>query len=141
MLAATSYFDRLIEFYGENNALIGSIIAINDAVIGDPTPYFKQVFEENISTPSPSEIQERLLSLYMKSKDIQYLEAYNEIAIRAERINKGSEFFPISSTYPKFEAILRENGLTLEGLAIERNRLLEGLAIERNRLLEGLVKN
>ena len=124
-MLTSSYFDDLIDLYGGNPILIESIIAINDAIIGNPTPYFKQVFRGNPS--NPVEIQEILLKSYEQTRDIQYLQAYNEIAIRAQMKNQREEVFPISSTYSKIEAILRENGLTLEDLTIERNRLLENL--------------
>ena len=124
MLAATC-LDRLIEHYDGNFILIESIVAINDAILGDPSCYLAQVFEGNPS--NPAEIQENLLDLYKRSGDIQYLQAYNEIAIRAQKMNQGEEIFAISSTYPKFEEILTRKGLTVEDLAIERDKLLKDL--------------
>ena len=129
-MVTTTTFDNLIEEYyetygGEDFIKVQSIAAISDAIIGDPIPYLRQVFEGfEGSPPSPVEIQEKILDLYKTTRDIQYLQAYNEISIRAQKMNKGRETFPISSTYPKFEAILRRNGLTLEDLAIERDTLL-----------------
>ncbi|MBI2507826.1 hypothetical protein HYV89_02630 [Candidatus Woesearchaeota archaeon] len=122
MLTIAHYLDRLIESYGENFILLESIAAINDAFLGDAIPYLQQVFKEGPF--SPVGLQERLLDLYKELGDVQYLQAYNEIAIRAQRMNKFKEIFPISATYPRFEEALKENGLTLSGLAMERNNLL-----------------
>lgn len=94
--------------------------AISDSIIGETSPYLERIFEGN---PQDSvAIQVRLLDLYESIHDLQYLQAYNEIAIRAQKHNSeaGREIFPISSTYPRFKALLRKKHLTTENLAVDR---------------------
>jgi rhamnogalacturonyl hydrolase YesR len=118
--------DRLIGIYhGEDYVLTETLAAINDAVLGENTHHLLRIFEGN--PRDPIEIQRRLLSLYQETDDIQYIEAYNELAIRAQRTNEEGGFFPISETYPEFQAILDERDLTLEDLATKRDEILAGL--------------
>lgn len=79
-----------------------TIAAINDTLGLDD---LRLIFDECYK--SPIEIQKTILSMYEDTGSPRFLHAYNELAIRAERINrdKGNEFYPISETYPEFERL------------------------------------
>ncbi len=70
---------------------------------------------------------DRLIELYGGDLIIIESIAAINVAIRAQKMNQGQEIFPISSTYQKFEGILKENRLTLGDLAFERDKRLKDL--------------
>ena len=98
----TEYIHFLIYSYEDNHLVRIAIAAINDTL--GPAD-LRLIFERGYE--SPIEIQRTILAMYEGTKDPRFLHAYNELAIRAERINKDkrNEFYPISETYPEFERL------------------------------------
>ena len=122
-------YESLLEKYYEDNILLETLVGINDAILGDNAIYLENIFDK--VPRDPVEIQRRLLSFYQKTSDIQYLQAYHEVAIRAQEMNKrhNREAFPINETYPEFMKILIERNLTIRSLAIMRDYTISLLNI------------
>ncbi|MBU2503512.1 MAG: hypothetical protein KJ879_00460 [Nanoarchaeota archaeon] len=118
--------EGLIKKYEDNFILAEMVAAVNGGVLGKSDHYLKSIF--NGVSKSPVEIQRRFFRLFEETRDTQYLGAFNEYAIRAQRHNQWGEILPISETYPEFLQILDKAGLTLEDLKTSRDNLLSLLA-------------